>query len=434
MVNFFRKIVLQALINVRLFGINEYARVGSTRVGTQIVVITDLKKIIKNKQLAVMSLLFCMLASSNAQELGVETGIGTIFPTVGLSIGYNDNVALSDNNEISSTFYQISPGLRLQTGSDRNRLQVDLTAEIGEFTETSFDDYTDYGITADWQFKANVRNKFGVNAGYRRGHDERGQGIREFIAGTPDLDVDEYDQTNLDFRYQYGANGARGRIELRAGLGDFEYVNNRAFTGVADYESEYLGGAFYWRGAPKTELLFDIETTNLEFDQGVRDSDELVFGVGVQWQATAKTEGRISVGYRERDLDDSNVADYDAVNWEAAIRWLPRTYSIFELKTNRDTANAFGESLFLVRDSVELAWRHNWRSSLSTVVDIGFATEDLNPGGRDDDTNQFGVTLDYRYRPGILFGIGLRHTERDSNLQIFDYSQNTVLFSAELSF
>lgn len=378
-------------------------------------------------------LLGAAVSSIHAQEAGIEVGPGQLFPTIGLSLGYDDNIALSHDNEISSTFYRVSPGLRYQTGSRRNTLDFQYTMELGEYTETDLDDYLDHRLKGGWSYRPGTRHDFDLVAAVEYGHDQRGQGLREFFDTPINREVDEYRRWSIDGVYGFGSDGARGHLELRAGLGDMEYRNNRDFTRIADHDSSYYGGRFYWRIAPKTSMFVDGQFSDFDFPFSNRDSDDTRFGLGLQWEATGKTTGRLLAGRADRDFDDPALSDFEGSFWEASIEWQPITRSSFELSTRRDVSFAYDTSNYLVSEEYGIAWRHQWPGRLVTALDYTHANQEFDPGIREDDVNSFGVSANYEWRRSVIFGLGWTYQDRDSNLLPFDYDRNQVLFTVELS-
>ncbi len=368
-----------------------------------------------------------------AQDAGVEFGSGQLFPTIGLSVGYDDNIALSNDNEVSSTFYRISPGIRYQGGSRRNAFNFQYEAELGEYTETDFDDYLDHKLKADWSFVPSSRNAFKLDAGLTYGHDRRGDGLREFFPGTVDRDVDEFRTWNFDALYSYGAEGARGNLDLRAGYSDKEYRNNRDFTAIADVERTYYGGTFYWRVAPKTSLLLDVEKGDSDFPSSNRDFEDTSYGAGIQWDATAKTTGRIIVGHTEAEFDDLTLSDFSGSFWEASINWQPMRRTSIELASSKSVSAAFDASNYFVSREYSVAWRHQWPGRLVTAVDYSFREQDFDPGTREDEVDSFGISANYEWRKHVILGLGWTYEDRDSNLVPFDYDRNEILLSVEVS-
>lgn len=378
----------------------------------------------------------CLLSHvALAQETGISAGSWTLYPTIGLSVGYDDNVALDSDsdNEIDSFFYLISPALRLETGTGASTFALEYGINYADYEHASNDDYFDHHLLGRWDYRPTARSGFQLDGRYERGHDRRGEGLQEFVPGGIEDDVDEYDLFGLGALYGYGADGARGRIELHAAYQDQEYVNNRALTRQGDREQLEYGATFYLRVAAKTSLLLEASHQDIDYDSSNRDSDQTGYGVGVRWQATGASEGRAVIGRLERDFDDPALDGYNGTYWELGASWRPLERTQFDLATRRETDESFGASELLVRQEAALSWRHLWRPRFVTALDLRFQDEDFRPGPRDDETVAYGISADYQWRPWLILGASFRHFDRDSTIPEFNYRRNEYLITLELS-
>ncbi len=377
--------------------------------------------------------LFLLGSTAAAQETGISLGSWTLYPTVGLSIGYDDNVALTADNEIDSFFYLISPALRLETGSGASTFSLEYGIDYAEYEETSRDDYFDHHLLGTWDYRPTARSALQFDGRYERGHDRRGEGLQEFEPGLIDDDVDEYDLFGLAGMYGFGADGARGRLELNAAYEEVDYVNNRTLTRAGDHERFGYGATFYLRVAAKTSLLAEVRHSEIDYDSANRDSDETAYGVGLRWQATGASEGRAVIGRVDRDFDDPLLDGYTGTYWEVGASWRPLERTQVDLATRRETDEALGASQLLVREETAVSWRHLWRPRFMTAIDVSFLDEDFRPGPRDDDLVAFGISADYQWRPWLILGAAYRHYDRDSTIPEFNYERNEFLLTLELS-
>ena len=381
-------------------------------------------------------LLSCWSLAAQAQLTGgIQLGPVTAYPGLGISIGYDDNVALGSDGvdqRIESWFLVLSPAIRFEAGSKRSLYSLEIAMDIAEYEASPFDDYNDLKLTGGWEYDPTIRSTLAINAGYTEGHTRRGEGVRDFLLDrTLEREVDEYEQRSIDARYSYGASGARGRVDLTAGMSYFDYQNNLELTEIGNNDSRRLGLGFNWRMAPKTTLLTIARYSDYDFDVSDRDNDQLFYGFGVEWDATAKTSGRLELGYLEKTFDNPENPSYSGESWQASVDWAVKDYSVFQFGTGRTASEAFGESTFLVRDYYEVAWRHQWRSRLGSTIDVGYSQENQDPGSRDDDFWSIGASVNYEFRRWLLVGLGLKHFERDSSEDTADYDRNEVLLSLE---
>ncbi|MBK8283388.1 MAG: outer membrane beta-barrel protein [Ahniella sp.] len=392
------------------------------------------------KRLTLVSVISLCSAPAFAVGDGFDMGPLRVMPSVGLSIGHDSNVALTADNEIDSIVTRLSPGVRFQGGDERSRFTGTATMDAGWYDSSSQDDYVDYGLQGEWLYSPVVRHAFTLDAGWRRGHDSRGTAAREGNLALLPLDPDEYDLTNFGGKYRFGAPGARGRLELEAKATQVNYNNNRQYTRFRDRDDALVGAAFYWRIAPKTSALVRIDQIDANYEDATLDNTEQHQYVGLEFDATAKTSGTIMVGRVDKDFDSLDREDFSGTSWRAGVAFKPRTYSVIELSTGRETdeTNGFGD--FILREDIALGWSHQWSERWSTQFDVGSADEEhrglgLYPDfqGRSDDTRFYGVSGQYQFSPWLRFGAGFKSYDRNSDIPELNYQRESLLFSLEAS-
>ena len=380
-----------------------------------------------------MTLGLFALFQAGAQEQAINIGRIQLYPTFGAALGYDDNLALSRSNPISSRYRLLEPGIRADLNGQNHQFRAQYRISDASFSDSARDDFTDQFLDLSWRYTPTIRSDLTLSARWHESHDRRGEGLRENFINTLDRDVDEFRDTGLGLRYTHGAPGARGRLALFADAGDKRYDNNRDFTAAGDYDSFRYGGEFGWRVGARTTAILQASQTDINYDLSDRDAEQRQLAVGVLWDGAPQSDARILLGRLSRSPDSADQPDFSGAFWEAAVNWRPVERSTFSLVTNRSTDEAFGNASFLVRERIALGWRHQWHGRLSTALDVAFADESLRPSGREDDIVQYGVSVDYTFRRWLLLGAGLRHVERDSNNTFFDYSRNEILLSAQLS-
>ncbi|MBT8060147.1 MAG: porin, partial [Gammaproteobacteria bacterium] len=337
-----------------------------------------------------------------------------IIPTIGLSLGYDDNITRSNSDEISSWFYMVSPAIRAELPSDHSVLAVIASADIVRYQDSERDDRTNWNIRGEWAWDISTRQNLNLFAVYSEGADPRGTGRRQGDAGLIPLDPDEYKRWGYGGSWDYGAVGARGRLTLRAGANELEYTNNRETppddpssigTRALDRDWQYYGGTFYWRVAPKTSVLADYMYTDMNYKEAETSNSEIhTWGLGLTWDATARTSGRIQYGNQKRKFEDPTKEDYSGPAWLASINWRPRTYSLFTLTGTRASQEPDGNGDYVIRQDITLSWLHDWATRFGTTVDIGYGEDKYKPDGRDDELWYAGVGARYTFNQHFRFG------------------------------
>lgn len=386
-------------------------------------------------------ILACQPVFAQEQE-GLSFGQLKLLLTAGLTWGHDDNVtsandATAGSELVSSDFYVFSPGIRLEAPSDRSIFALSWEGESGRYDSSGVDDYDDWALKATWDYDPTSRTSLGLFGELREGHDGRGQGRTIGNSGLDDFDPDEYDLFSVGAYIDYGAVGSRGKLELEATHSEREYTNNREWTQALDRDEGHLGATFLLRIRPKTSLLFEVGRTDISynFQQPVIariDSAETRFYIGIDWDATARTSGRVQYGWLEKDFSHPGYVDYDDSAWKAAIDWRPRTYSTFTLTATQETdepESGFGQ--YVLRKDISVDWQHSWTTKFSTILEYGFGTDEHQPDFHVDDLTYWGIEARWQIGQHFQLGIGFHDYERESGVSEFEYNRNRWLITLE---
>ncbi len=387
------------------------------------------------KKLVRFILFVSLIGVAHAQQEGIQVGSATLFPTVGLSFGYDDNVFYTsdEQNELSSNFTVFSPGIRLEAEGER----TDFLAQY-DYNKTSYNGASEYDfemhhVLASLGYNASSRSRVGISTEYFNGSDRIGTANRQGDFINLGLAPDEWNSFGLGAKWHYGGIGAKGAIDLEVGTINRQYTNNREFTSTRDRRTNYLGATYSHTISPKTNFLTQFKRTNIDYDTATLDNSETRLMLGAEWKATGKTSARALVGYLTKDFVDPQHGDFNGLAVEAGATWSPKSYSIFDLTLARETDETNGNGSYVVRNSADIGWTHFWKDRFSTTANLGLSKEDYRGSLRNDDVNYYGLSAKYQFRDWLMSGLGYKHINRDSTLNDFSYKDNSLLLSIELS-
>lgn len=395
-----------------------------------------------------LAILVGLGGSALAADRGVQVGPMRVLPTLGVTLQRDGNVLRTADREISSFVTVVSPGLKVEGGSGASRFVFSYEGEYGRYQEGDLpdSDYNDHQLAASVEIAASDRVRVNAGARHVRGHDRRGEGAQQGVFISDELD--QFRSTGADVSLSYGAPGARGLLEFTAGTNDLSYRTNRSYTQFRDRADQNYGATFGWRVGGRTSVLASVAQRNIDFDRtpvgGVNlDSSERDLMLGVEFEATGMTSGRALVGRVEKDFDDPRLDDFSGLGWTVGLQFQPRTYSVFDLSTQRSTEesddiiNQLTGTAFSVRRMTTLAWTHGWTDQLKTGLDVGVGSVGYRAVGdsgrtlRQDDLRAFGVSASYRFREWLSVGASYRNYDRSSNQERLDYKQDVLLLSFE---
>jgi hypothetical protein len=381
-------------------------------------------------RLAFAAAWFCAGAAAAQQDgpggIGVEPVI--VYPGVDLGVGYDDNLFSSEILKKESAFAILSPWIRIEGKPTPHRFDVAFRYDAGRYEDSSPDDYDDYSLLANGHAVFSARADLKARAEYVYGHDPRGSTDRA-SAATPD----EFVNAGAEATFGYGAPGARGRVEANGGFYSRQYQNNRIFTEASDRDTGIVGGTFLWRVAPRSQLFVQGDWRRIDYDlpASTQDSDETRAYVGARWEATALTSGSAKVGWLKKDFELDPRQDVSTGSWEVGVRWSPRTYSVFDFNTSRQTQESTGVGDVIVSSIYNVIWTHSWSARVRSEALAGWTNDDFRGQGvtREDDTGTLGLRLHYQFRRWLRFAAQYTYTDRDSSDPASIYQRNYVLFT-----
>lgn len=365
----------------------------------------------------------------------VKLGGFAITPTLTTVVGHNDNVTLQPEGlAVSSKFVTVAPQVVAEAAYRADRYTLSYAGDYTRNTSRSRADADNHEFFAGGQNQFTARSSLDWRLGYLNKFDPLGTDLN---AGS---DIpDHYSARVANALYRYGAQGAQGRIELGLDLEDKAYkTNNLPRAAQGDKVTRNVAGRFFYRVAPRTELLAEYRNTNADFDTALLDNTEHRVMLGATWEATAATTGTLKVGQLRKNYDASaNRRDFSGGSWEGNVRWEPLTYSALDLTVGRYTSDPVGTAAnvnYLLTNNNSVEWTHKWTSYLQSSVKAGRTSTKYVGNGREDDLDVAGVGLKYTFRSWLRAGVAYEHSKRDSNVSTFDYTRNLVKAQAEIGF
>ena len=349
------------------------------------------------------------VAQESSKPSGVPVGPMVAYPEVDLTFKSNDNIYSqpASGTRKSSNITVIAPKIKLEAKDGPHTYDVGYRVEHGSYSGVSSANYTDQALSANanWVFSGRAGLKLGAE--YMLGHDDQGAVPGAATHANPD----KYHQTSFNALAGYGAEGAQGRVEVEGGVINKRYDNFKLTAAglpdntKRDRDDTKLGATFYWRVAPKTQLLFQAVQTKYDYKPNsfagwtTLDSTDRKYLVGVTWEAAAKTTGIFKVGQTKKDFSDASLRDFSKAGWEGQIKWSPLTYSSFDFSSSKTPGEStIGNASLDTRHGVN--WNHAWNSRVSSVASYNYTDTDYqsNAGvSQSDKINAYSLKVNYQW-------------------------------------
>ena len=376
------------------------------------------------------------VAQESSKPSGVPVGPMVAYPEVDLTFKSNDNIYSqpASGTRKSSNITVIAPKIKLEAKDGPHTYDVGYRVEHGSYSGVSSANYTDQALSANanWVFSGRAGLKLGAE--YMLGHDDQGAVPGAATHANPD----KYHQTSFNALAGYGAEGAQGRVEVEGGVINKRYDNFKLTAAglpdntKRDRDDTKLGATFYWRVAPKTQLLFQAVQTKYDYKPNsfagwtTLDSTDRKYLVGVTWEAAAKTTGIFKVGQTKKDFSDASLRDFSKAGWEGQIKWSPLTYSSFDFSSSKTPGEStIGNASLDTRHGV--SWNHAWNSRVSSVASYNYTDTDYqsNAGvSQSDKINAYSLKVNYQWMRTIKLGAGYERTDKSSTSATSAYKRD----------
>ncbi|CAH1542098.1 Capsular polysaccharide synthesis enzyme CpsB [Vibrio rotiferianus] len=399
---------------------------------------------IKSLALAMISLLMSYNLKGEPMSYTTESGI-ELTPKLTLDYEYNDNIArIEKNHSPAVSVYSAIPSIdiAIERNLYKSLLSYKLDSGISSDESNNFNDHTVRWLN---HFELNHRNRFNVRYQYQRKHENRGEGLTEGQGDTlPDLV--HFQTHQLNTKYRFGANGARGNIELGINYFDKRYTNyreNLPFSQTKkakynDFRSPSMTAEFYMRMAVDTYWLIGTEQKKTTYitpnpNQISRDGLSSTYFTGVSWAISGKTTGVARIGVQDKHFDSVQREDFTGLSWDIGAEWTPQNQTLVSLSTKQAAINPDLYGDYNLQTRVHLTIEHNWNSYLKSDFSTSYLNEDYTGVDREEDSYTLRVGVDYQFRRWLSVSGQWQFIEKESNWAGYSYDQNLWSLAFNLS-
>lgn len=360
-----------------------------------------------------------------AAPIKTEGGIWH-YPAVFVGVGHNDNVVGAETDPVGSNFLAMSMELVSELKHHGDRYTTSLSIDNTSYASSHDDNFTHYEARLAGDNYFSHRARMGWAVGYVSSSDPRGSTNRP-VSDTPD----RWTAPVIEGRFIYGAPGAGGRIEFDARHMSKRYENNRIYTEIADLDRSEVAGRFFTRMGSRSMALVEVRNAENDYKSAlsIDDNTERRYYAGLTWEATAATTGTLKVGRMTKTFDQAGRSDYSGSSWEGIVRWLPRTYSAFDLEIFKEATDGTGVGNYVLNSGNMLAWNHKWTGYVGSRLSIGNVNSEYAGTSRTDDTRSYSAMLNYDVLRWMTIGVDFAHTDRSSTDPTAAFKRNVFMFT-----
>lgn len=348
-------------------------------------------------------------------------------PTFIFSESYDDNFREVEDNKQSSMITKLAPSFELKA-EDRNSA----TRVIWQPTRYIYHDDSDASNTAQRVRAESVmeftdRHRLKLDAEYRKW--ERTESTA--VEGVND----KLNNKRVGGLYTFGAKSADNQIDLGVNYAQLRYDNGDGINADKERDTTALTSTWYHRIGSSTRGLLEYDHTDFDYKQAnsPRSSVSDAVLAGAVWDFTARTTGKVRVGYEKKNFDSNQSNDLDNPTWQVDLQWKPRTYSTFTFVARQALAEGDDGAEAVKSTFTQVGWRHGWTERITTVAQAGLGRYVYEGQSRTDDFQDYNLAVIYAMRRWLDIEVGYRFRDNDSDADNESFTRNVFQISFNVS-
>ncbi|MCP3898721.1 MAG: outer membrane beta-barrel protein [Desulfobacteraceae bacterium] len=372
---------------------------------------------------------------------------------------WSSNLFYEDSSEESSVTTTIAPGIWLALPESREKLMSVTTAYNSpggvEFSHMQTDSsrrmqtyflYSPSFVYYSDEAKYNhtdhtVEGLFGYNFGFNLSLEIFDKfNIKSQINddGLGKL-LDEYQDNIFGITASYDPSP---KFKIRIDYSHYSLKFEKDINEFRDRKDNSASAYIFYKFMPKTSVFIEYERTNINYDyRSDDDSSENRYYAGIDWEISAKSKGQVKAGYLKKDFnqnDDRNEQDF---SYEAQIQHAitPKSSVSFNgYQKHHETSMT--DSYFVRTRGGNAAFLLRFNQKWTSAINASYSREtyegsDQNNTINERQDNVYGVgpAIKFDAKKWLVFEFGYHYTERDSNYDTYDYTNQMVFIRMKIA-
>jgi len=405
---------------------------------------------------------------SDAQNTNQNTGItadvfgdkgGHFHPFLTVETIYSTNLFYTNRNEDSGFTTIVAPGIWLALPESREKLMTLTTSKDTpggvEYSHMQADssrrmqtyflyspsfvyysgnskfNHTDHTVEGLFSYNFGFDLSLEILDQYNRKSDINDNGLAEII--------DEYDDNIFSIVASYEPSP---RFKIRLDYSHYLVTYDKNINEFRDRKDNSFAAYIFYKFMPKTSVFIEYERTNVSYDyRSNNDSYENRYYTGIDWEISAKSKGQIKVGYLEKEFDKLDDRDQEDFSMEAQIQHAitPKSSIVFNAyQKYHETSTA--NSYFIRTRGVGSAFLLRFSQKWSGAINASYVEETYQGSSqngifdeREDKTFGIGPAIKFDAKKWLVFEGGFHYTKRNSNYDIYDYTNEMIYLRMKIA-
>lgn len=374
------------------------------------------------------------LAKATDQPLrepaGIHAGGFLVFPRLEIGERYEDNIFATKHDRQSDFATIISPSISAESTWSRHGLGLQAFGEFRRFAEHQTEDTEQGGINLTGRLDISGSDYVSQFLSFSREAQDRSESDD---TGTRRPPLFNHSVARTRYAHQFSdlefrVDGDVERFEYVAG---FDADRDRLEFGVAPRLSYRLSAHFTpFVGLGYLDRNFDAAVNRAGVDPDSRTYDATA---GFGFMLDPALSGEIAAGVFHTDFDDSTLDPVTSPLVEGTLSWdVTRLTTVTGSISRREAVAATTDNSSKIVSSASLRIDHELLRNVLLDGEVSYRNEDFQ--GTDRVDNRFDVEIGSTYllNPNASISLDYRYSNRASNVDAGDFTDNLVELSLGL--
>ena len=370
---------------------------------------------------------------------GVRTGNYLLYPSLGTTVVFDDNIYATSKNRTSDVRFEIVPVVRVKSDLPRHVLDFAIGARQTEYVKNNELNTTDVRFAMDGALHFDHAHTLALSVLSALDHEDR---------AAPDAPRNAVQKTAVFHnKVILGLKRDAGRMYASFSAGierwDFQDVKARDGTNidqdVRDTQVASAHAMLGYRFSPGYEIQAKLRTLR-QSNYGATVLDYSANGyeaiAGIAAEISPLLRWRLLGGYGLRDYDSRQLRTAGNVILEGEIQWLPTQLVTAYLSARRTYAEGIESEAPGGRLDNSIAFRVEYEVLRNLVFTLGgeYRESEFFGERRRDQVMIGRVGADYYHTKNWLFSVAYEHQTQSSNIEEDNMNRNRIWLSTKLRF
>jgi hypothetical protein len=366
-----------------------------------------------------------------------------LLPEIEVTGYFDDNIYATKQARESDFITQVSPSLAIDSLWDVHRLEFDVGAHLGRYTDASSEDYDDYWLNGEGNYELNEQHQVYLSGSYSRNHEGRDSKESGSLQINEPTTYDQF-EGQLGWYRQAGLSSAKFGVTYE----QLDYDNvGGLYNDDRDRHLTGLGLRLSYDMSPESQLYAQGVINRRDYAENLdaygyaKDSEGFTGLIGLTRRFSKGNRIDAYIGRFYQDYDDSRFDTVNDWNFGLDLRWYPaaRTQLKALIERTQNETTEVGSSSYL---STDWDLQIDQKLTADTVGYVGFnyAVAEFQDVGREDKTQSLSLGVKYYANPWVMLSGGFRRVDNDSNdinqvssvQESYDFKQNLVFLNLQV--